>query len=421
MSSRIVFDSACLLLLLWLPFLLFTLMAVYIPFESFRDHIPFFSYLAAAESFVWQESLQSVWKSQARFLDKLLFLGQAANGCFIAHTRELLAVLVIYYLSSKLHGNYHKRPFEITCDVIPLKLFGLFEHILSNFFFRCTTTGPMTENSPHWLKYCYTSIIGNRQASSPVGRQNRVRLDSSMSDCYGDPLDTELPELEDCSGQSDAELMAATKSSFSLPSSRVTELEYGRSAENTDLMSESYCSSISSTCEGGEGGGSTSSNGCGSGISQSAQPVHTANLSAASSRYFNCHHLQDTLDQGRESAEYFETDHAISASDRSSASASTSASSSLAHATKPTGAPPEAPEAYLSTLPAERQVSIGDGNKAKDWFVFDPVYGVIPQETRELWRQQEQQRQEVLQLRSSSQQAKTRSSGLPPVRGMGLK
>ncbi|KAJ1434652.1 hypothetical protein B484DRAFT_446524 [Ochromonadaceae sp. CCMP2298] len=35
--------------------------------------------------------------------------------------------------------------------------------------------------------------------------------------------------------------------------------------------------------------------------------------------------------------------------------------------------------------------------QAQDWYVFDPVYGVIPQETRDLWEVQEQEREVLLQ------------------------
>lgn len=33
--------------------------------------------------------------------------------------------------------------------------------------------------------------------------------------------------------------------------------------------------------------------------------------------------------------------------------------------------------------------------QSDDWYVFDPVFGVIPRETRDLWRQQQQQAVEV--------------------------
>lgn len=58
-----------------------------------------------------------------------------------------------------------------------------------------------------------------------------------------------------------------------------------------------------------------------------------------------------------------------------------------------------------------------DHRHGQDWYVFDPVYGVIPQETRELWSQQEEtsnQRKQAL-LDAFRSQGKT----LPPIRYSG--
>ena len=49
--------------------------------------------------------------------------------------------------------------------------------------------------------------------------------------------------------------------------------------------------------------------------------------------------------------------------------------------------------------------------QSDDWYVFDPVFGVIPRETRDLWRQQQQQAVEVASMDRSRGMMRSSSDG----------
>lgn len=49
--------------------------------------------------------------------------------------------------------------------------------------------------------------------------------------------------------------------------------------------------------------------------------------------------------------------------------------------------------------------------QSDDWYVFDPIFGVIPRETRDLWRQQQQQAVEVASMDRSRGMMRSISGG----------
>ena len=49
--------------------------------------------------------------------------------------------------------------------------------------------------------------------------------------------------------------------------------------------------------------------------------------------------------------------------------------------------------------------------QSDDWYVFDPIFGVIPRETRDLWRQQQQQAVEVASMDRSRRMMRSSSGG----------
>jgi hypothetical protein len=61
-------------------------------------------------------------------------------------------------------------------------------------------------------------------------------------------------------------------------------------------------------------------------------------------------------------------------------------------------------------LPAGEDVGSGRSGEQKEWYVFDPVFGVIPSETRDLWLQQEAERE------AQRQNAIKSPKKAPPIR-----
>lgn len=60
----------------------------------------------------------------------------------------------------------------------------------------------------------------------------------------------------------------------------------------------------------------------------------------------------------------------------------------------------------------------GSGGRTKEWYVYDPVFGVIPRETRDLWQSQENDsahRQQAL-LEAARQLHANNVDDIPPVR-----
>lgn len=55
----------------------------------------------------------------------------------------------------------------------------------------------------------------------------------------------------------------------------------------------------------------------------------------------------------------------------------------------------------------------GNVHKGKDWLVYDPIFGVIPKETKDLWESQGQERNDEYNRMIYLSRRRT----LPPVRG----
>jgi hypothetical protein len=65
-------------------------------------------------------------------------------------------------------------------------------------------------------------------------------------------------------------------------------------------------------------------------------------------------------------------------------------------------------------LPAGEEGGSGRSGEQKEWYVFDPVFGVIPSETRDLWLQQEAERE------AQRQNAIKSPKKAPPIRFSGM-
>jgi hypothetical protein len=75
------------------------------------------------------------------------------------------------------------------------------------------------------------------------------------------------------------------------------------------------------------------------------------------------------------------------------------------------------PDVDDDTLPPLEEIELPDSLKpenqiGKEWFVFHPVFGVIPSETRDLWLEQEWEREDYRHTLLEEQSRKR----LPPVR-----